>query len=360
MEASVRKLIANRRNAKRSTGPKTPQGRAYSRRNALKHGLFAHPRKEYALLGEDPTEYDELQTELLAEYRPVGQTEELEVERIVECWWRLRRAKRYETALVHTAVRDFGRKEVERQREHCQRLDIADDKLIHMLQDAERKIAATAQVPRDFKRNLGEMSPQMESLWPSFERKADEELRNLCERAHNRDELSPEEYHAKQMWLTIVSVIEYIQQQQEFRIRGTREIAIAEHIIPDGPNLERLIRYETSIERSLARAQDRLEKLQAKRNADLVITPRKVLQSTKRGRMCEIAGFQPDSSRFFCAWSQFGFALSRSNSSRSKREKKRKNWAFSSGVRCANRSNPYQCHEFRLHLLIPLYRWLMA
>jgi len=38
---SLRKLQANRQNALRSTGPRTARGREYSRRNALKHGLFA-------------------------------------------------------------------------------------------------------------------------------------------------------------------------------------------------------------------------------------------------------------------------------------------------------------------------------
>jgi hypothetical protein len=37
--ASERQIEANRKNAKRSTGPKTPQGKAKSRRNALFHGL---------------------------------------------------------------------------------------------------------------------------------------------------------------------------------------------------------------------------------------------------------------------------------------------------------------------------------
>ena len=36
---SQRQLEANRANAKRSTGPKTPQGKARSRRNSYKHGL---------------------------------------------------------------------------------------------------------------------------------------------------------------------------------------------------------------------------------------------------------------------------------------------------------------------------------
>ena len=36
----MRKVEANRRNALQSTGPRTPRGKAYGRRNALKHGLF--------------------------------------------------------------------------------------------------------------------------------------------------------------------------------------------------------------------------------------------------------------------------------------------------------------------------------
>jgi len=40
-KVSQRKLRANRQNALKSTGPKTRRGKAYGRRNALKHGLFA-------------------------------------------------------------------------------------------------------------------------------------------------------------------------------------------------------------------------------------------------------------------------------------------------------------------------------
>jgi hypothetical protein len=45
---SARKLAANRANARRSTGPRTPEGKRRSRANALKHGLsvsvLADPR----------------------------------------------------------------------------------------------------------------------------------------------------------------------------------------------------------------------------------------------------------------------------------------------------------------------------
>ncbi|MCP4542912.1 MAG: hypothetical protein GY832_37815, partial [Chloroflexi bacterium] len=39
MAVSQKQLIANRRNAARSTGPKTEQGKAIASRNAITHGL---------------------------------------------------------------------------------------------------------------------------------------------------------------------------------------------------------------------------------------------------------------------------------------------------------------------------------
>lgn len=38
---SPAQVAANRRNAQKSTGPKTPEGRAVSKMNALKHGIFS-------------------------------------------------------------------------------------------------------------------------------------------------------------------------------------------------------------------------------------------------------------------------------------------------------------------------------
>src|SRR5436190_17660949 len=40
---SLRKILANQQNAKRSTGPKTLHGRARASRNAIRHGLTLSP-----------------------------------------------------------------------------------------------------------------------------------------------------------------------------------------------------------------------------------------------------------------------------------------------------------------------------
>lgn len=91
---SIRKIEANRRNALKSTGPKTLKGKVDSARNAVKHGLFSRQVMDFVSHGEDPTEYEETLNGLRAKYQPLGTAEELEVERIGLCWWRFKRAWR--------------------------------------------------------------------------------------------------------------------------------------------------------------------------------------------------------------------------------------------------------------------------
>ena len=87
-------IRANRANAQRSSGPRTEAGREIAKMNALKHGLAA---KQLVIQNEDPAALDALRADLIAEHQPVGQTESLLVEDLAVCWWRLQRARKYET-----------------------------------------------------------------------------------------------------------------------------------------------------------------------------------------------------------------------------------------------------------------------
>ncbi len=85
---------ANRANAQKSTGPRTPEGKAKVAQNALKHGLLA---KQAVVVGEDTDDFDLLRDQFRAELAPVGLTESRLVERIAGLSWRLQRAERFHT-----------------------------------------------------------------------------------------------------------------------------------------------------------------------------------------------------------------------------------------------------------------------
>ena len=97
---SPRKLQANRLNAQKSTGPKTTEGKARSSRNALKHGLLARQILLDDDPHEDPADLDRLLNELVTDFAPETTVERLLVERIAACYWRLRRALRFETQAI--------------------------------------------------------------------------------------------------------------------------------------------------------------------------------------------------------------------------------------------------------------------
>ena len=93
-----RQKAANRANALHSTGPKTPEGKAVVRLNALRHGLLT---RDVVLPGEDADAFEDLWNQVRANFSPVGPIEEFLVERVVNALWRLRRLARAETALFH-------------------------------------------------------------------------------------------------------------------------------------------------------------------------------------------------------------------------------------------------------------------
>jgi hypothetical protein len=102
---SVKQLTANRRNAQKSTGPKTHNGRAVSKMNALKHGILS---KEVLVRGKHARENAHELRKLHARFRehlnPVGPVEEMLVDQIVTAHWRLRRAMKAESGEIALGV----------------------------------------------------------------------------------------------------------------------------------------------------------------------------------------------------------------------------------------------------------------
>ncbi|MHB1357357.1 MAG: hypothetical protein ACYCZF_15415, partial [Anaerolineae bacterium] len=85
---SEKQLAANRANARRSNGPRTPEGKHRSRWNALTHGVLAQAIIPVSLEPyESRQDFDKLLSVLLVEYEPASAIEEILVERIAVSYW---------------------------------------------------------------------------------------------------------------------------------------------------------------------------------------------------------------------------------------------------------------------------------
>jgi hypothetical protein len=93
---SFRQVEANRRNALKSTGPKTDAGKQQSRCNAVRHGLTAE-----TVIGalEDAEDYQAFERAIIADYDAQSAVERELVLRLASLLWRLRRATMMETGL---------------------------------------------------------------------------------------------------------------------------------------------------------------------------------------------------------------------------------------------------------------------
>ena len=89
--ATKAQIRANRKNARKSTGPKTDEGKAKVSQNAVTHGLRA---QRDVIIGEDPAEFYAHRDRILGELAPVGAMETMMAERIMHLSWRLKRAQR--------------------------------------------------------------------------------------------------------------------------------------------------------------------------------------------------------------------------------------------------------------------------
>jgi hypothetical protein len=103
-EAVSKRVEANRNNAKKSTGPKTSEGKARSRLNAMKHGLTA---KTLVLPGEEAEALQARIEAWKADMKPASDLQDYLVERAVIASWQLDRCDRVIAARLAALVR-FG------------------------------------------------------------------------------------------------------------------------------------------------------------------------------------------------------------------------------------------------------------
>jgi hypothetical protein len=123
---SYRQIEANRRNALKSTGPRTDAGKEVSRRNAVRHGLTAE-----TVIGalEDAEDYRAFEAAITADYDAQSAVERELVLRLASILWRLRRATTMETGLFEIQAEHL------RDRRRNQQMLPSSRELIHTLFD---------------------------------------------------------------------------------------------------------------------------------------------------------------------------------------------------------------------------------
>ena len=96
-------IKANRNNAKKSTGPKTPEGKAKVSQNATTHGLTA---SSDIIKGESQQQFDAHKHSFLECLNPRNAVEDFLADRVVSLAWRLKRAERIQNQFIDCRLLD--------------------------------------------------------------------------------------------------------------------------------------------------------------------------------------------------------------------------------------------------------------
>jgi hypothetical protein len=163
--SSLKQIEANRRNALKSTGPTTPEGKERSRRNALRHGLTA----ETVIGGlEDPEDYQAFEAAVTRDYDVESAVERELVLRLASVLWRLRRATGIETALFDSVTTEASKLELGSSRPTLvEAADLSGRNQLHLIATRQSDTATRDEVSLNAKKDIGDCFLRLAEL-PTF------------------------------------------------------------------------------------------------------------------------------------------------------------------------------------------------
>jgi len=237
-----KQLAANRANALQSTGPRTAQGRAVSRWNALQHGVLARALIPPALEPyESRDEFAALLQTLRQELSPQSAIEEILVERIATSYWRLARLLRAEAGMI--AYRQQTREQ-----------DMATNRQLQVLTTAMRTLSTHVPSP---------MAALMAAMG------SPKRLRALLAQEDERwRAASDAELHA-----AAEQRLSLLRQQQENEQSQQAAAQEAQRSIPPLKDALAFARYEAALERQIYHALSALERYQRLRAGEPIPPP---------------------------------------------------------------------------------------
>jgi hypothetical protein len=283
---SAKQIAANRRNAAKSTGPKTKDGKSFSRLNALKHGLRS---PEVVVTGkyikECPREFAALHRSLWEDLKPVGKLEETLVEQIITTVWRMRRVHKAESGEIALSV-DGGQWDREKRDNlglsfwiPCALFGEADTKL-KKSSDGNLYLEHLLLGLRTSVQNEGEISETaIKALIDGLGGKPGV-LSGKMERLRLRLQQNPEGLDAaalnERALAGIDAELELIEsdklkcQEREEMEEKARQAA---SVLPSEKILEKLLRFEGSLQKKFFRTMNYLERHQRRRLGEKVPAP---------------------------------------------------------------------------------------
>ena len=282
---SPKQIEANRRNAQKSTGPKTPNGRAVSKMNALKHGILS---KEAVVHGrcvkESDREFAALHQRFWDELQPAGPVEEMLVDQIVTTQWRLRRALRAESGEIVLSV-DEGQWKRSRPNPQLQWMEweLWGDPVSAMKDSAMGNsiLACWLREVRTRVEQEGELTEATIKIpfhgKPNKLSEGLEELRlRLSQRPDGTDAAVRREENKKQALTYIdreLQMLEWCKADCVEREVVEEEARQSAAGLPSMEKLDKILRYATTLERQQYRAMNQLERVQRRRLGEAVPPP---------------------------------------------------------------------------------------
>ncbi len=298
---AIERSVSSAKGGSKALGPRTQQGKQKSSRNATKHGVFS---KVIILETESKARYEELLAGLRETLQPKGALEELLVEKLATTVWRLRRLLlaesaeiRKNTEFVESDQRDQEREAAERFWSMsgllCGRGLIGNTHNRHVLEYCLQWLANLRKGIEDVgfrpdrdalilrrlygDRDLRRLGTDLYDVYETFLQVAKTPKE---EREHKV--YFPPEACRQIVMEKIDKEIRRIKRDQKARasIETARtQLEIVCRNVPDGPGLDRLLRYEASLERTLDRTLSQLERLQRMRRGQPVLPKLEVRHS---------------------------------------------------------------------------------
>lgn len=283
---SLKQIEANRRNARKSTGPRTAAGRAVSRLNAVKHGILSREVLVRGVHGrESSREFTALHQRFTADLQPAGPVEEMLVDQIVTTHWRLRRALTAEAGEIALSV-DGG--QWQRQRgPHPQLRWLQWEALgdpVHSMEDSAMGCALLERWLREVRARVeqdGELTEAATQIplngRPNSLSQELERLRlRLRENPEGLEEAAWRERNRQAVLAQLdrkLRTLHWCKNACERREQAEEQAQQAAAALPALPALDKILRYESKLERQLYRALAQLERLQRMRRGEAVPAP---------------------------------------------------------------------------------------